>query len=105
MDAQLWMAAQQLTYEKNHSRFIADKCIFDYYVYARALDMDTSLQETIKSVALRTHNYDHIFYIKPEFPLPQDGALRSTNQVFQDMVDKSYQEFLQKESIGFSFVT
>jgi len=105
MDAQLWMAAQQLAYEKNNSRFIADKCIFDYYVYAHALDMDTSLQETIKSVALRTHNYDHIFYIKPEFPLPQDGELRSTNQSFQDMVDKHYQFFLQKESIDFSFIT
>lgn len=105
MEAQLWMAAQQLAYEKNHSRFIADKCIFDYYVYARALDMDISLQETIRSVALRTHAYDHVFYIKPEFPLPHDGELRSTNQAFQDMVDTSYQEFLHKESVDFSFIT
>jgi nicotinamide riboside kinase len=93
LETQLRLTGKQLEQEKMHQDFVADKCIFDYYVYAKALEMDENLTETIRKVALKTQKYDHIFFIAPEFPIEDDG-LRSTNIAFQTAVHEVYKEFL-----------
>ncbi len=104
METQMWLTGKQLEQEKIHKEFIGDKCIFDYYVYAKALDMDSELTNVIKKIALQTHAYDHVFFIKPEFPIVDDG-LRSTNQEFQDAVHHVYQNFLQEHNIPHTHIT
>lgn len=104
LETQLWLTGKQLEQEKINTNFVADKCIFDYYVYAHALDMDSALIEVAKKVALNTHNYDHIFYIAPEFPIVDDG-LRSLNVDFQSGVDKVYLSFLQNHNIPYVQLT
>ena len=104
LETQLWLTGKQLEQEKINQKFIADKCIFDYYVYADALDMDPELVVVAKKAALNTHNYDHIFYIAPEFPLVDDG-LRSMNQDFQSGVDRVYLSFLDNHAIPYLQIT
>lgn len=104
METQMWLVGKQLEQEKINQNFIADKCIFDYYVYAKALDMDGDMTSAIKKVALQTANYDYIFYIKPEFPIVDDG-LRSTNIDFQSGVDKVYENFLKESQIDFVYLS
>jgi len=100
LETQLWLTGKQLEQEKVNARFVADKCIFDYYVYADALDMDPELVIVAKKAALNTYNYDHVFYIAPEFPIVDDG-LRSLNIDFQSGVDKVYLSFLQNHEIPY----
>lgn len=104
MDTQMWLTGKQLEQEKIHKAFIWDKCIFDYYVYAEALNMDSEMTNVIKKIALQTHNYDHIFFIKPEFPIVDDG-LRSTNIEFQNAVHTVYENFLQEHKISYTCLT
>lgn len=104
LETQLWLTGKQLEQEKINARFVADKCIFDYYVYADALDMDAALVEVVKKAALNTHNYDYVFYIAPEFPIVDDG-LRSLNVDFQSGVDKVYLSFLQNHNIPYVQLT
>jgi len=104
METQMWLTGKQLEQEKIHKAFIGDKCIFDYYVYAKALDMDSELTNVIKKIALQTHAYDHVFFIKPEFPIVDDG-LRSTNIEFQDAVHRVYENFLQEHNIPHTCIT
>lgn len=104
METQMWLTGKQLEQEKIHTDFIGDKCIFDYYVYAKALEMDSEMTSAIKKVALNTHDYDHIFFIKPEFPIVDDG-LRSLNIGFQRMVNDVYENFLQEHAIPYTHLT
>ena len=104
METQMRLTGKQLEQEKIHPKFIGDKCIFDYYIYAKALGMDEHMTHAIKKVALNTYNYDHVFFIKPEFPIVDDG-LRSTNIEFQNMVHATYENFLKEENISFSYLT
>lgn len=104
METQMWLTGKQLEQEKIHPKFIGDKCIFDYYVYAQALAMDAEMTNVIKKIALQTHAYDHIFFIKPEFPIVDDG-LRSTNIQFQNAVDNVYQSFLKEHNIPHTYLT
>jgi len=104
METQMWLTGKQLEQEKIHTDFVGDKCIFDYYVYAEALDMDTEMKNVIKKVALNTHNYDHVFFLKPEFPIVDDG-LRSTNIVFQHAVHTVYENFLKEHNISYTYLT
>ena len=104
METQMRLTGKQLEQEKTHSDFIGDKCIFDYYVYAEALNMDKEMTSVIKKIALKTHNYDHVFFIKPEFPIVDDG-LRSTNIEFQNAVHQVYENFLKENNIQYTYLT
>ena len=104
METQMWLTGKQLEQEKTHTDFIGDKCIFDYYVYAEALKMDSEMTSVIKKIALKTHDYDHIFFIKPEFPIVDDG-LRSLNIDFQNAVNDVYENFLKEHQIVYTHLT
>jgi nicotinamide riboside kinase len=83
---------------------VADKCVIDYHIYAKALNMDPDVVEITRKIALKTHQYDHVFFIRPEFPIVDDG-LRSTNQAFQDSVHETYENFLKENNISFIYIT
>ena len=104
METQMRLTGKQLEQEKVHPRFIGDKCIFDYYIYAEALNMDKEMTNVIKKIALQTHAYDHVFFIKPEFAIVDDG-LRSTNIEFQKAVDTVYENFLKEYAIPYTYLT
>lgn len=103
-ETQIWLIWKQLENEKNTPRFVGDKCIFDYYVYAKALWMDEDVVSIAEKIATRNGNYDAIFYIKPEFPI-EDDWLRSTNIDFQNAVDDTYSRFLKRKNIKFFSLT
>lgn len=103
-ETQLWLTAKQLEHEKITPVFVADKCIFDYHVYAKALSMDEHIISLSEKIAIETHRYDHIFYIRPEFPIEDDG-LRSTNVEFQSGVHDVYHQFLIDNNIPFVYLT
>lgn len=102
---QVWLTAKQLENERKHAAFIADKCIYDYHVYAKALAMDQPIIDTTKLIAMEVHDYTHVFYIKPEFEIRIDGGLRSLDPVFQAHVDNTYLEFLQEHNITYTQIT
>ncbi len=104
IETQIRLTGKQLEQEKIHTSFVADKCIFDYHIYAKGLHMDHNLVEITRKVALKTYNYDHIFYIKPEFPIVDDW-LRSTNEEFQNSIDSCYQNFLKENKIDYTNLT
>ena len=104
IETQIWLTGKQLENERIHQSFVWDKCLFDYFVYAKALSMDTDLVSTIKKAAIRNGKYDYIFYIRPEFPIVDDG-LRSTNIEFQKAVADTYEAFLVENNIPFVVIT
>jgi hypothetical protein len=66
--------------------------------------MDKNVINITKKIALNTHQYNHIFYIKPEFPI-EDNRIRSTNPEFQKAVDSMYENFLKEHNIPFHYLT
>lgn len=104
LETQVRLTGKQLEQEKIYDKFIADKCVFDYHVYAKALSMDINIINVTKMVAIDTYKYDHIFYIKPEFPI-EDDWLRSTNIEFQSAVDSVYESFLLENAMSFHYLT
>lgn len=104
IETQIWLTWKQVEQEKNHPVFVADKCIFDYHIYAKALNMDNDVIEITRKIALKTHQYDHIFYIKPEFPIVDDW-LRSTNIEFQNNIQDTYENFMKEHNIKYNCIT
>jgi len=104
IETQIWLTGKQVEQEKNHTTFVADKCIFDYHVYAKALSMDIDVIEITRKIAIKTHKYDYIFYIKPEFSIVDDG-LRSTNIEFQNSVQNTYETFMKENNIQYIYIT
>lgn len=104
METQIRLLAKQFENEFIHKDFVADKCIFDYHIYAKALDMDEHVVLITKKLALKSHNYDIIFYIKPEFALVDDG-LRSLNPEFQSAVHNVYEDFLSENNINYHILS
>lgn len=104
IERQIWLTGKQVEQEKKYTAFVADKCIFDYHIYAKALDMDKDVIEITRKIAIKTQNYDHIFYIKPEFPIVDDG-LRSTNIDFQNSVQETYENFMKENKIKYEYIT
>jgi nicotinamide riboside kinase len=103
-ETQMRLAAKQFEQERTIVSFVADKCIFDYFIYAEVLHLDPDVVASIKKMALDSYQYDAIFYIKPEFPIPHDGV-RSTNVQFQAEVDDLYLGFLEENAIPYHLLT
>lgn len=104
METQLRLSAKQFENEFIHDNFVADKCIFDYHIYAKALNMDEDIVVITKKLALKIHNYDVIFYIKPEFALVDDWV-RSLNPEFQSAVHDVYEDFLKENQINYHIIS
>lgn len=104
IETQIWLTGKQLENEKINTIFVADKCIFDYFVYADVLGMDIEVVSVVQKIALRNGRYDHIFYIRPEFPIEDDG-IRSTNPIFQKWIQDRYERFLDEGGFKYTVLT
>ncbi|MFZ5342004.1 MAG: AAA family ATPase [Patescibacteria group bacterium] len=66
--------------------------------------MDSQVVDVVRKIAMKTFNYDYIFYIRPEFPIEDDG-IRSTNPDFQKAIQDYYEKFLIDNNIKYTLLT
>lgn len=106
LETQFWLFAKQLEFEKNFGEsWIADKCLIDYSVYGDVLLQDQRAKELLAEMIRRNASYDLLFYLPVEFPVPEDGVLRSTDPVFRQKIDDRYQELLRQWEIEHYLIT
>ena len=99
-ETQFWLFAKQLELEKLTEKFIADKCLIDYSVYADVLFPDQRVKDLLSEMIRRNANYTHMFYLPIEFAIEDDG-LRSTDPTFQKNIDDRYRQVL--DDWGFKY--
>ncbi|HLD28669.1 MAG TPA: ATP-binding protein [Patescibacteria group bacterium] len=92
-EIQFWMFGRQLELERLTGKFIADKCLMDYSVYADILFDDQRVKELLSEMIRRNTKYSHVFYLPIEFPIKNNG-IRSLDPEFQKRVNDRYLEIL-----------
>jgi len=107
-ETQLWVFAKQLEMELvADSYYIADKCFIDLLAYAMYIfkerhDLISILRDISKRAALK---YDLVIYLPAgEFPIEDDGV-RSTDQKFQEGIDKLILEILNDFEISYTKIS
>lgn len=99
---QIWLVARQWELERTTPEpWVADKSLFDYWVYAKD-EFPDHIKKTIWMFVKEDAHYDFVFYLPIEFPMELDGV-RSENDAFQKDVDRRYKELLGK--LGIKYVT
>lgn len=99
-EGQIWLIARQWELERTTPEtWVADKCLFDYWVYARD-DFDEYVKKTIWLFIERNTRYDFVFYLPIEFPMELDGV-RSENDEFQKEIDRRYRKLLDDLKIKY----
>jgi nicotinamide riboside kinase len=102
-EVQLWLVMRQWELEKNTPEsWIADKSLFDYFIYGNLALKDEEVKKVIKGVIERNAKYDYVFYLPIEFPMEVDG-LRSQNEEFRREVDNRYKAHL--DGSGIKYIT
>lgn len=100
-EVQLWLISRQWELEKNTPEtWVADKSLFDYFVYGEIVLKDKAIKKVIRGVVERNSNYDFVFYLPIEFPLELDGV-RSNDLEFQKEVDNRYKRYLEELKINY----
>jgi len=99
--------------EASHSRFVADRSIYDVLAYADWVmeNQDGDRKENhlwyesreLATMDLRAR-YDHVFYLPVEFPIVLDG-LRPDNPGFQADVDRRIVALLEGADVDFATLT
>lgn len=102
-EVQFWMFARQLELEKMADRFIGDKCLIDYSVYADIIFEDDRVKSLLAEMIKNNIKYDYIFYLPVEFPI-EDNGIRSLDPEFQKAVDRRYLEILKDWGLPFVFL-
>lgn len=92
-ETQFWMFGRQLELEQLTKKFIADKCLIDYSVYADVLFDDKRVKDLLAEMISRNADYSHIFYLPIEFPI-EDNGIRSLDPEFQKKINDRYLEIL-----------
>lgn len=101
LETQFWLFAKQLELERNfNDKWIADKCLIDYSIYADILLKDQRAKELLSEMIMKNICYDHIFYLPIEFPIEDDG-IRSTDPKFQRAIDERYRQILTERQIPY----
>jgi len=102
-ETQLWIFAKQLEMELvAKDNYIADKCFIDLlayaiYVFKEKQDLINILKDIFRRAVSK---YDLVIYLPAgEFPIEDDGV-RSTDQKFQEGVDKLILEILNDSEIN-----
>lgn len=80
--------------------WIADKCLFDYLVYARD-DFKGYIKKTIEMFVKNDAHYDFVFYLPIEFPMEFDN-IRSPDLNFQKLMDERYRKLL--DDLGIRYI-
>lgn len=81
-----------------YDNFVTDRTILDCYVYTRWLwskqlvsdDTNRDVESIMDTIKL---DYDHMFYIRPEFAIEDDGV-RSADQKFQNEIVQLFEDAL-----------
>ncbi len=99
--------------ESRHTRFVADRSIYDVLAYAdwvmdnRTTDRkEDHLWWAAREIAtddLRAR-YDHVFYLPIEFPIVLDG-LRPDDTVFQSEIDSRIVGLLEEADVAYEPLT
>lgn len=100
-ETQLWILSKQLELERNTpEHWIMEKSLWDNIIYGEFSIKDTSVTKVIKEIVEKNASYDLVFYCPIEFPIPDDG-LRSLNKNFQEAIDSSFRQYLNRHKIQF----
>lgn len=100
-EGQIWLIARQWELEKTTKEpWVADKCLFDYWVYAGDHFKD-HIKKTIWAFNKQNTNYDFIFYLPIEFPMEIDG-LRSEDEEFRKEIDERYKKLLNDLQVKYT---
>ena len=82
---------------------IMDRCVIDGVVYTHWLYQQGNLEKWVFDFAVNVFNrykdrYDYIFYLKPEFPIENDGT-RSINIQFRDEIVELFDKYITQVNI------
>ncbi len=102
-EVQFWMFSRQLELERLTEKFIADKCLIDYSVYADIIFDDGRVTGLLAEMIRKNVSYSNIFYLPIEFPL-EDNGIRSLDPVFQKKVNDRYLEILDGWGIDYKII-
>jgi len=104
-ETQFWLFAKQLELERNFGdKWLGDKCLIDYSVYADVLIADGRVTGILAEMIQKNAKYDYVFYVPPEFPIEDDG-IRSTDPEFQRKIDIHYVGTLNKWGLKYETLT
>lgn len=86
-----------------HDYMITDRTSLDGLVYSRYLFKHDKISDKtmrlVNDIFSRTWDqYDHVFYIEPEFEIVDDGV-RSTDSQFRDEIAKLFETVIEKRSL------
>lgn len=99
-EVQFWLFSRQLELERLNEKFIADKCLMDYTVYADIIFSDERVKSLLAEMIKRNISYTHIFYLPIEFPL-EDNGIRSLDPEFQRRVNERYLKILKDWRVSY----
>jgi len=69
-EVQLWLISRQRELEKNTPEtWVADKSLFDYFVYGEIVLKNEAVKKVIRNVVERNSDYSFVFYLPIEFPI------------------------------------
>lgn len=105
-EVQRWLVDRQSELEAvTPEGWVADKCLFDYWVYAEIIfSKDKETLEDIRNRVERNARYDVVFYLPIEFPMELDG-IRSEDLQFQKEVDSRYRKYLEESGIEYIVIS
>lgn len=95
---QLLIAMRHIYNLRMYNNFVTDRTILDCYVYtkwlwSRQLVSEDTYREVKHIFDAIKLDYDHIFYIRPEFAIEDDGV-RSADKKFQDDIVQLFEDAL-----------
>lgn len=100
-EVQILLVARQWQLEQTIPQpWVADKCLFDYLVYARD-DFEDFIKGTLRMFIERNTKYDFVFYLPIEFPM-ELNEWRSPDLKFQEIMDRRYRKLL--DDLGVKYV-
>lgn len=100
-ESQFWILSKQLELERNTpTPWIMEKSLWDNIIYGSFSIKDKQVLSVIENIVDANANYDLVFYLPIEFPIPDDG-LRSLDVNFQRFVDQELTKYLHTRKIKY----
>ncbi|MDO8663481.1 MAG: ATP-binding protein [Candidatus Wildermuthbacteria bacterium] len=105
MEVQMWLVSRQWELEKTTpENWIADKSLFDYFIYGGLVLKDKNVKGVIEDIVRRNAKYDFVFYLPIEFKMERDG-LRSSDSKFQEEIDRRFKECLAEFGVKYTVLS
>jgi GTPase SAR1 family protein len=81
-----------------------DGIVYTYWLHEQGKVSNECFEECFRVFQKTYPMYDHIFFIRPEFPIEDDGV-RSASKEWQDEIADIFESFLLKCNIPVTFVS